>query len=102
MFLGGALRQEIIQKNNLELLQCAIKELQRSAKIFAPFEYYKIIKYKKAIPQYLLNHKEIIKAIQTFESKNPGIYFTGNTFYGVGFNDCISNSYNLIKKIQSI
>lgn len=102
MFLGGALRQEIIQKNNLELLQCAIKELQRSAKIFAPFEYYKIIKYKKAIPQYLLNHKEIIKAIQTFESKNPGIYFAGNAFYGVGFNDCISNSYNLIEKIKSI
>jgi len=102
MFLGGALRQKIIQKNNLELLQGAIAELQRSAKIFAPFEYYKIIKYTKAIPQYLMNHKEIINIIQAFESKNPGIYFAGNAFYGVGFNDCISNSYNIIKKIKSI
>jgi oxygen-dependent protoporphyrinogen oxidase len=102
MFLGGALRQKVIQKNNLELLQGAIAELQRSAKIFAPFEYYKIIKYTKAIPQYLMNHKEIINIIQTFESKNPGIYFAGNAFYGVGFNDCISNSYSLIEKIKSI
>ncbi|OSS41865.1 Protoporphyrinogen 9 oxidase, aerobic, HemY [Desulfurella amilsii] len=102
MFLGGALRQGVIQKNNLEVLQSAIAELQRSAKIFAPFEYYKIIKYTKAIPQYLMDHKEIINLAQAFESKNPGIYFVGNAFYGVGFNDCINNSYNLIKKIKSI
>lgn len=102
MFLGGAIKQWIIQKNNLEIIQNAIAELQRSAKIFAPFEYYKIIRYTKAIPQYLLDHKEIINAIQTFESKNPGIYFVGNAFYGVGFNDCINNSYNIIEKIKAI
>ena len=102
MFLGGALRPSVIQKNNFELLQIALAELQRSAKIFAPFEYYKIIKYTSAIPQYLLNHKEIIKQIQEFESRNAGLYFLGNAFYGVGFNDCISNSYNLIETIKSI
>ena len=102
MFLGGALRPSVVQKSNFEILQIALAELQRSAKIFAPFEYYKIIKYASAIPQYLLNHTEIIKQIQEFESRNTGLYFLGNAFYGVGFNDCISNSYNLIKTIKSI
>lgn len=100
MFLGGAIRQSIIQKNNLELLQSAVAELQRSAKILAPFEYFKIIKYRHAIPQYLMNHKEIIQQINEFESKNHRLYITGNAFYGVGFNDCINSAYNLIKKIN--
>ncbi len=100
MFLGGALRPSVIFKNNLEILQCSIAELQRSANIYAPFEYYKIIKYTHAIPQYLMNHKQIINDLQTFESKHRGIYFVGNAFYGVGFNDCISNAYNLVEKIK--
>lgn len=102
LFLGGAIKPSTVQKNNLEILQSAIAELQRSAKIFAPFEYYKIINYSHAIPQYLMNHKEIINQIQEFELKNPGLYFTGNAFYGVGFNDCISNAYSIVKKIKSI
>ncbi len=102
MFLGGALRPSVVQKNNFELLQIALAELQRSAQIFGPFEYYKIIKYPLAIPQYLLNHKEIINKIKKFETNNIGLYLLGNAFYGVGFNDCINNSYNLVEKIKSI
>ncbi|WP_022670510.1 protoporphyrinogen oxidase [Hippea alviniae] len=98
LMVGGALAKESPFKKNL--FQIATEELQRSAKIFAPFEFsYKVI-HKKAIPIYTMQHKEIIETTKAFELKHKGIFITGNAFYGISFNDCIKSAYNLLKKIK--
>jgi len=49
-----------------------------------------MIHHKRAIPQYLMNHKDIIKAINRKEKKYKGLYIIGNAFRGIGLNDCVS------------
>jgi oxygen-dependent protoporphyrinogen oxidase len=29
----------------------------------------------------------------------PGLYLTGNAYYGVGLNDCVKQSYRVIKDV---
>lgn len=96
--IGGALKSESAYKQNP--VELSVKELQRSAKIFKPFEYSHVEKHIKAIPQYGLNHKSILKDVADFEENNSGIFITGNAFYGVSLNDCIKSSYNILNRIN--
>ena len=95
--IGGGVREKSAFKKNQ--VSIALKELQRSAGIFQPFEYSKVVIHKKAIPQYGLNHKTVLDKIQDFENRHRGIFITGNAFYGVSLNDCIKSSYNILKRI---
>ena len=99
VIIGGAIRKNSAYKGNI--IEMAVRELQRSAGIFAPFEYAKIIRHKYAIPQYGLEHKDILENINKFEIENPGLLITGNAFYGVSLNDCVKSSYNLLNRIKS-
>jgi len=99
VIIGGAMRKDSAYKGNI--MEIATRELQRSAGIFAPFEYAKIIRHKYAIPQYGLEHKDILEDVDKFEYNNPGLFITGNAFYGVSLNDCVKSSYNLLNRIKS-
>ncbi len=54
--------------------------------------------WKEAIPQYTLNHA---LRIQTFRQQLPSnVYALGNSFEGVGINDCIFNAKQFVTEIQ--
>jgi oxygen-dependent protoporphyrinogen oxidase len=95
--VGGSLRNDSALRDNI--VEIAIKEFQRSANIFRPFEFTHKEAYKNAIPQYGLNHKQILDAVSDFEKQNRGIFITGNAFYGVSLNDCIKSSYMSLQKL---
>ncbi len=42
-----------------------------------------------AIPQYTLKHAEVVASTESFSQQNKRIAILGNSFYGVGVNDCI-------------
>ncbi len=98
LMIGGAMKQESAKKKNI--IEIAIKELQRSAKIYQPFNFSHIEKHQKAIPQYGLNHKQILKEKDDFEANHKGIFITGNAFNGVSLNDCVKSSYEVLSKIK--
>lgn len=60
--------------------------------------FYKVV-HPKAIPQYSLNHKDVLNTIKDFENRNRGLFITGNAFWGISLNDCVKASYNLIERI---
>ncbi len=97
LMIGGAIKKDSAFKKDIYAI--AVKELQRSASIYYPFEYSNFIRHKTAIPQYGMNHKKIIEEVKDFERKNRGIFITGNAFYGVSLNDCVKSSYDLLGKI---
>ena len=98
LMVGGQLAKEAPFKQNI--IESAVKELQRSASIFKPFEFSFIKKHKKAIPIYTMEHKNVLEAIKEFELKNGGVFITGNAFYGVGLNDCVKAAYETLDKIK--
>jgi len=98
LMVGGQLAKDApFKKNAIEL---AIKELQRSASIFKPFEFSFIKRHERAIPVYTMEHKSVLDAINEFEHKNRGVFITGNAFYGVGLNDCVKSAYKTLEKIK--
>ncbi len=97
LMIGGSIKKQSAFAEHI--YKVAIKELQRSASIFYPFEYSYVKRHAKAIPQYGMNHKEILKYAKEFEKQNEGVFIGGNAFYGVSLNDCVKSSYELLNKI---
>ena len=62
----------------------------------------KIYRWDRAIPQYLLGHPAKLDLIDKKLSNHPGLYLTGNSYKGIGMNDCVSNSYALADEILNI
>ncbi len=98
LMVGGQLAKDAPFKQNI--IESAIKELQRSASIFKPFEFSFIKRHRKAIPVYTMEHKDVLEKINNFENKNRGIIITGNAFYGVGLNDCVKAAYQILERIK--
>lgn len=46
-------------------------------------------KIDRAIPQYIVNHRERVAAIKALNERNRTLYFTGNYISGVSLNDCV-------------
>ena len=97
IMVGGDIKRKSAFRKNI--YETAVKELQRSAEIFTPFEYAHSMMHQKAIPQYYLNHKYIVEQVKNFENLNRGVFIIGNAFYGVSLNDCVKAAYNLMEKI---
>ena len=98
VMLGGARFPEIVNLNEEKIINIAKRDVEKITKAKNPkFSWIKI--HKKAIPNYSLGHKELVKNIFE-EAKKVGIILTGNAYKGVSFNDCIKNSYELAKKLK--
>jgi len=59
----------------------------------------RIYRWDRAIPQYLLGHPEKLDLIDKKLNAHPGLYLTGNSYKGIGMNDCVANSYELADEI---
>jgi oxygen-dependent protoporphyrinogen oxidase len=56
--------------------------------------------YKKGIPQYQMNHQELLDSINNFEEKNENFLISGNYTKGVSVSDCIENAKKLVNNIN--
>ena len=58
----------------------------------------KVIRWLNALPQYKVGHSDIVKEA---ESKLPvGLYLTGAAYHGVGIPACVTDAFNVAKKIS--
>jgi len=95
VFTGGSRHPEIAKMSDNDIESRALKDLCDILEIKGD----PVIKYqrkwKKAIPQYTIGYENFLSAKSGFESKNAGIYLSGNYFGGISVGDCIKNGWKL-------
>lgn len=97
--VGGAKSPHIALLNDNKLLSAVLKDIKDIIGIRKEPDFIRVFRHEKAIPQYLVGHSERLKKIDELLLKYKGLYITGNAFRGIGFNDCIENSYKLAEMI---
>ena len=95
---GGIQNPKLIDWSEKEILKKAKEYYQKILQTNQNPCYYKIIKWKKAIPQYNMQHLTMLKKIEKVEKKLP-LYFHSSSYRGVGLSACIENSFKLAKNI---
>jgi oxygen-dependent protoporphyrinogen oxidase len=85
---GGVHRGEVVDWDDERLLNAVRTELRLSLGVVAAPVFHEIIRWPRAIPQYVMGHLERVARIGDRLRHWPGLFLGGNAFHGIAMNDC--------------
>jgi len=88
-FVGGALRADILARDDAALVDAVRGELLALAGITAAPELTRVHRHRLAMPQYAVGHLERVAAIEARAAALPGFALAGAAYRGVGVPDCV-------------
>ncbi|MFP4333824.1 MAG: protoporphyrinogen oxidase [Campylobacterales bacterium] len=92
VMIGGQRDSQLVQRSDEELISLAKEGILQTMGVRADESVRFVKKWSCAIPNYGLSHIPLRDRIAKETKAYEGLYLNSNTYYGVAFNDCISNS----------
>lgn len=96
---GGYLDPEAIELSDAELIGYVKQEIHPLLRIDNDPEVVRIYRHRNGIPQYLLNHGEILAELDAAEARHRGFALVGNAYRGVSLNDCVVAAHKAAEKV---
>ena len=90
--VGGARRRDLAGQDDAALLDVVRKELRAALGANKDPAFTQVIRWPRAIPQYVVGHGARVDGIDARVADWPGFFLTGNAFKGVSLADCVSNA----------
>lgn len=97
-FVGGARNQHLVELGDKELLQLVREELADILGITKEPYLYRIYRWPRGMPQYVLGHLERLGRVEERLRDFPGLYIVGGSYRGVGIPDCINAGITAAEK----
>jgi len=97
--MGGATNPTAIDLSDRHVQDYVMADLREIMGIDAAPDFVRIFRHKNAIPQYTSGHGQRLLALGDGFNKLPGLFFTGNAFFGIGLNDCVQASNRAAEKV---
>ena len=88
-YLGGALQEDIAEKDEQTMAQLVKQDLQEIMGIKEEPVFCKVRHNRKANVQYNVGHSERIDAIM--QELQEGLFLAGSSYRGIGIPDCIQS-----------
>ena len=98
---GGWQRPQVVGLDDARLVQIVATELRMSLKINAPPVFHRIIRWDRAIPQYLVGHLDRVAAVEKRVAGFPNLILAGNAYHGVSLNDCTEQAVLLTNRLAA-
>lgn len=99
--VGGDGDHQSIKLSDEELLKTVLKDLNSIIGISGEPEIVKVYRWREGIPQFKIGHTEIINEIESALREIGNIDVTGNSYYGIGLNDCVKQSYRIVTSLPA-
>ncbi len=97
--MGGATNPGAIDLSEDEVIARTRANLKDIMGIDAAPDFARVFRHPRAIPQYTVGHQKRLLALDEGLQKIPGFYLTGNAFFGVGLNDCVNASNQVVERV---
>ena len=101
VMIGGVRQSKLINKDRSKLKDTVIKQIRKMISYNGRIVMEKEFLWRNGIPQYDLNHTDLIKCISEFEKKYKNFHISGNYHNGISVSDCIDKAYSLSKRLWS-
>ena len=98
-FVGGARQPELADCGDADLIDLVAKEIHSIMQGEGRPVFSKIVRWKKAIPQYNLGYHEILHAIEGFEISEAGFFLCSNYRGGIAVGDCVMSAERIASKV---
>ena len=97
--IGGQRDPMLAVKSKDELLEIAVRGVKETMGIETQPDVTFVKRYEKGIPNYRVGHLENAEKIFDEIEKYKGLFLNSNAYFGVGLNDCVSNSKKCAQKV---
>lgn len=99
-YVGRPDDQSVVDMSDEEITKVVLRDLKKTMKITQEPEFSVITRWKNAMPQYTVGHKERIAEVRTaMDRKLPGVYLAGSSYEGVGVPDCIGQGEKAVEDV---
>ena len=88
--MGGACFPEYIRLSDDEVVARVRQDLHMTMGIEAEPSFIRIFRHEQAIPQYTVGHGQRLALLAERLHGHPGLILTGNSYRGIGLNDCVA------------
>jgi oxygen-dependent protoporphyrinogen oxidase len=96
---GGWNRPDIVDRDDTQLTAAVHRELARLLGIHAMPGFSEVIRWDRAIPQYLVGHLDRVARIEAALARHRGLFVGGNSYRGVSLPDCIEQAGLLAERM---
>jgi oxygen-dependent protoporphyrinogen oxidase len=98
---GGWNRPDVVDWPDERLVAAVRAELRLAQRVTAGPAFVHVVRWERAIPQYLLGHPERVAAIDARVARFPGLFLGGNAYHGVALNDCTEQAGVLAERLAA-
>lgn len=88
--MGGACFPQYLSLSDDEVQKRVENDLRAIMGITVSPSFIRIFRHDKAIPQYTVGHGARLAALEEKAAAHPGLFLTGNSYRGIGLNDCVA------------
>ena len=88
--MGGACFPEYVKLSDDEVVARVRRDLKATMGIDAAPSFVRVFRHEQAIPQYTVGHGKRLDALDRLLKTYPGLILTGNSYRGIGLNDCVA------------
>jgi oxygen-dependent protoporphyrinogen oxidase len=99
VFMGGAVRPELMEKSDDQLLAIARKEVKELLGVSSLPLWQSLVRWNEAMPQYLVGHNALVSSIRDLLVDIPSLKLTGNAFDGVGIPQCVRGAKRIAEQV---
>lgn len=99
VMIGGAVHPELVGSSEQDLAEIAVSELAPIIGAQGVPSMWEVIRWDRAIPQYVVGHAALRDEVLERVSRIPGLHLGGNAWRGIGVNDCIAAAQPLADEI---
>lgn len=100
LYVGRPGDEAIVELSDDEIIKIALEDLNKTMDIQAQPDFAVVSRWKEAMPQYTVGHKQRVANLKTdLEKELPGVFVGGSSFEGVGLPDCIDQGEAAVEKI---
>lgn len=98
---GGVHRGEQVDWDDDRLVNAVHTEIQRAMGVTGEPVFHRIIRWPRAIPQYVCGHLERMARIDELAARHRGLFLTGNAYRGVAMADCVEQAGLIAAQVAS-
>jgi protoporphyrinogen/coproporphyrinogen III oxidase len=102
VFMGGAVRPELIELRDDELLAIARSEVKSLLGVSSLPRWQSLIRWNEAMPQYLIGHTQLIQQTRSALGEDATLKLIGNGLEGVGIPQCIKLARQAAEQLASL
>lgn len=100
LYVGRPGDEAIVELSDDEIIKIALEDLNKTMDIQAQPDFAVVSRWKEAMPQYTVGHKErVAKLKDDLARELPGTFVAGSSYEGVGLPDCIDQGEAAVEKI---